>query len=349
MKELNIAVVHNKIRDYRNPLFRKISENYNTDFYIFDGTEDSYPYNAYFLSGKDLFLEIARGDYDVVILPDFVFKHAWLAGSAAVLSGAGIVSWTEVWDMPHTKFSKTMMKRLLAFGMGIISDTFVVPGKKSEDFIKKSSFMKSSVIFTAPNAPYLPGKEQSVHKYYDISGDKEIVLFLGRLIEIKRVEDIIKAVDMIDSSGQIQLLIGGEGEEEYTESLKAISNADITNYLGWVPREHVKALYELSDVYVLPSLTDAYPLTVVEAMSVGTPVVISEGVGEAGDIVRQGETGEIVPTKSPEALADAIKKILTNPKYAERLSAKGKKVVSEEATYEKMLQGFSDAIERATE
>lgn len=346
-ENINVAVVHNKIRHYRLPLFQKIADEFDADFYIFDEVKDEYPFAVDFVNRIRLFQNIRQNAYDVVIVPDYVFLESWIASIAARSSGAAVIPLTEVWDMPHTKSWKTFLKKSLAYANSIIADTYLVPGEKAKEFLLTNSLAEPPDIFKTPNAHNLPEGEQVSRSDYGLNKDQKVILYIGQLIERKGVDDLIHALDYLEIGAKEVLLIGGEGNDEYTKYLNQIADEDNVKFLGWVPDQKIRGLYEIADVYVLPSLQDPYPLTVVEAMSTGTPVIISNGVGEAGDIVRQGETGEIVPTKSPQALAEKLKKVLSDEEYRTRLSEQGREIAVNKVTYNKMMDGVRGAIERA--
>jgi glycosyltransferase involved in cell wall biosynthesis len=345
--DCSIAVVHNKIRDYRIPLFELLDANFDVKFLIFDQNQGEFSIDVDFTDKKNIIKNISKPDYDIVILPDFVFKETWLAGITAIVSGKPVITWSEVWDMPHTPIHKQLIKRSLAMGVSLFSNSFIVPGKKSSIYLRENTLAKSDDVFLAPNAPNLIESQKEIEQQYEIDKNDLVILYLGQIVNRKRVSDIIKGYNQLEIADDTKLLIGGTGDKDYTEYLKQIAEPSTTEFLGWVPDDHVRPLYEIADVYVLPSLQDPYPLTVVEAMSVGTSVIVSEGVGEAGDIVRHGETGEIVPTKSPNHIEDSLERILTDQGYRESLSKRSKKVIRDTITYEKMLVSFREAINHA--
>jgi len=344
----NIAVIHNKVREYRVPIFQLLDSKFNVDFYIFEQSEGEYPFDVNYTKPVDIFNISRSGYYDVVILPDYVFRECWVAAIGSIFSDSNIIVWTEIWDMPHTSISKRFLKKNLARAISILSDTYIVPGKKSHSYLTQNTSARSNEIFKAPNAANIPDSDEDVSDIFDVSENDAVILYIGQLIERKRVEDLINGYTQYNNGSESKLLIGGTGDDEYSEYLRNIADSNTTEFLGWVPGEYIRPLYQLADVYVLPSLQDPYPLTVVEAMSVGTPVIVSEGVGEAGDIVRHGETGEIVPNKSPDRIADSLERLLSDDSYRESLSKRSQEVIRDNVTYEKMLTSFREAIEQAT-
>src|SRR5208337_5020085 len=72
-----------------------------------------------------------------------------------------------------------------------------------------------------------------------------------------------------------------------------------------IPHSRVHELYQEADVFVIPSLADSYPLVVLEALSAGLPVIVSENTG-TGDIIRNGREGFVVPIRNHQAIAEKL-------------------------------------------
>ena len=91
-------------------------------------------------------------------------------------------------------------------------------------------------------------------------------------------------------------------------------------FAGPLSRDEVLALHRAADAAVLSSAWENFPLAVVEALAVGTPVV-STDVGGVAEVVRDGENGLLVPAGDPAALAAALWRIVAEPGLRERLAA----------------------------
>jgi len=89
------------------------------------------------------------------------------------------------------------------------------------------------------------------------------------------------------------------------------------NFLGRVPRAKIRGEFAVADVLVLPSLAEGSAETTYEALACGVPVVTTP---EAGSVVRDGIDGRIVPSRDPEALANAIAEIVEDRQKRERMS-----------------------------
>ena len=107
------------------------------------------------------------------------------------------------------------------------------------------------------------------------------------------------------------------------------------------------ALLETLDVVALPSWTEGLPLVLLEAMARGRPVVATP-VGGTPELVTDGETGLLVPPRDPEALAEALRRVLDDPELARRLGEAGRARVAERFTAaeqeQRMLEIYDDVV-----
>ncbi len=121
------------------------------------------------------------------------------------------------------------------------------------------------------------------------------------------------------------------GAEEYVSLLGARS--DVPDLLG------------ACDVFVLSSRQEGFPITILEAMAAGKPVVTTD-VGGCAEAVVDGETGVVVPPENPEALAEALEYVLTHPDEARRMGEAGRRRVEEHFTVEAMVRKHVEVYER---
>lgn len=150
---------------------------------------------------------------------------------------------------------------------------------------------------------------------------------VGRLAPHKGYETLLRAVaDLRERGIALSLRIAGSGEQQ--AELEALSRsldlAECVTFLGHVQQDKVTALWRDADIAVLPSLTEGLPLSVVEAMAQGRPVVASQ-VGGIPEVVIDGENGLLAPPGDAAALADALRRIITDPQLAASLAAGARK------------------------
>ena len=129
---------------------------------------------------------------------------------------------------------------------------------------------------------------------------ERFVLFAGRLIEDKGILDLLQAQSMLGRSS-LPLVIAGEGRLE--SDVKA---AEGTRHVGFQQTEPLIELYALADWTVVPSHREPWGVVVNEALACGSPVIVTDRVGAAADLVVDGVNGRVVPAAAPEALAAAL-------------------------------------------
>jgi glycosyltransferase involved in cell wall biosynthesis len=118
------------------------------------------------------------------------------------------------------------------------------------------------------------------------------------------------------------LVVAGSGDDVYVRGLRAHAeklgiSSDVL-WTGFLDRSAKAAALADADVFVVPSQSESFGLAAVEALSVGLPTVMTEGVGIASEVARNG-AGVVVPPTAP-AIADAIERILIDAELACSLS-----------------------------
>jgi len=168
-----------------------------------------------------------------------------------------------------------------------------------------------------------------------VDDDTKIILFVGRLVERKGVEYLIKSIPKIKTS-QIHLIIAGGGWliKNLQELVISLGINEKVTFFGQPTNEELGFLHDISDVFVIPSITDSMGeteglgLVIPEAMESGLPVVATS-VGGIVDIVKNEINGILVKQKDSDALAEAIDKIFSNKEFVNKLINNSKRIVDE--------------------
>lgn len=144
------------------------------------------------------------------------------------------------------------------------------------------------------------------------------ILYVGHLSERKGVLDLVAASDILRAQGVEHrlVLVGGrpdEGDDEHRRVLQALETAHTnTELIGAVGHGEMPDIYASADVFCLPSWWEAMPLSILEAMACGLPVVASN-VGDVASVIEDGSTGFVVEPKNPEQLASSLGVLLDAP------------------------------------
>ena len=165
---------------------------------------------------------------------------------------------------------------------------------------------------------------------------------VGRLDPIKDHQTLFRAMESVQKLyPQVRLLVIGDGPER--EHLEGKAGRNIL-FLG--NRDDVPDILRALDIFVLPSLFEGLPITVLEAMAVGKPVIASH-VSGIPEEVEDGKTGILVPPADPAALGRAIELLAGDREKREQMGIEGKKRAEKYFTLERMVLETEELYERA--
>jgi len=170
---------------------------------------------------------------------------------------------------------------------------------------------------------------------------RPLVLTVARLDAQKGITHLLDAAARVPNA---IFAIAGDGPDRTSLEAHASSLGitDRVRFLGH--RRDVPALLAAADLFVLPSLYEGLPLAVLEAMAAGVPVVAT-AIGGTSEIVRDGETGTLVPPADGAALATAVAQALSDRDRATRLASAARVLVQREYSAESMVRAVSGVYE----
>jgi glycosyltransferase involved in cell wall biosynthesis len=163
----------------------------------------------------------------------------------------------------------------------------------------------------------------------------------------KGYEYFLRAARLVaDSMPEVRFAAAGEADPELTHKLDSLCRElkleDRVLFLGF--RRDVDQLLSAFDVFVLPSVNEGFSLATVEAMAAGRPVVATRSGGPE-ELIENGVTGLLVPTKDPETLAAKICEVLRNPLLASTLGQNAQAAVQAKFSLAKMVTEYSALYE----
>lgn len=152
-----------------------------------------------------------------------------------------------------------------------------------------------------------------------------LILFLGRLHADKGIYDLLDAVSQLRSAvPDVRLVCAGHGERvavaHYAEHLGI---ADAVKFTGWVGPSGKRALLESAAVYALPSYAEGMPMSLLEAMAAGVPIVASDIHGFKR-VVERNVQGILVEPRNPRALAAALYSLARDPDLRHQMGEAGR-------------------------
>ncbi|MDM9379621.1 glycosyltransferase family 4 protein [Chlorogloeopsis sp. ULAP01] len=209
---------------------------------------------------------------------------------------------------------------------------FCVPYAVDNDY-----FQKQALIAHA--------NREELRRSLGLDPTRPIILYAAKLIEVKRPQDLLSAYRLLSGDGvqepEPYLLFVGDGVLRPTLEAQAQETGwQSIRFLGFRNQSEMPAMYDLCDVFVLPSSFEPWGLAINEVMNAGKAVVVTDRVGCAPDLVIKGQNGQIYPVGDVAALAAAIRWAIANSASAGDISLKQ----IQKWSYQEDLQGLKQAL-----
>lgn len=176
-----------------------------------------------------------------------------------------------------------------------------------------------------------------------------IVLFLARLQPRKRVSAFVEMARILYNEGvAARYRVVGPDEGDLGEAQRLVRQyklGDYVTFVGGLPGEAIAREYRDSAVYVLPAVNEPFPMTVLEALSQGTPTVVTDTCFIAPVLKNNGAA--LVSEPQPQALAASVKAILHEPGLAERLSRMGRRLAQTQFSSDRVVERLETYYRKA--
>jgi D-inositol-3-phosphate glycosyltransferase len=268
---------------------------------------------------------------------DFIHSHYWLSG----LIGKELQT---LWHIPHAVMFHTLGAIKNGLGIGdsepelrIESEKEVIngcdriiastPGEK-QDLVKlySASADKISVIPCGVNLDlFRPIDREQARRELGLDHQK-VILFVGRMDPLKGLEQLLTAMTCMDGDRPpLLMIVGGDAQSRnQVQTLQHLTeDLDIeerVRFIGSVAQNKLPVYYSASDVCAIPSYYESFGMVALESLACGTPIVATD-VGGLKNIIRNNDTGRIVPDNSPHHLAREITALFHRTEREEHVRA----------------------------
>lgn len=282
--------------------------------------------------------------------PDIVHTHTAKAGTlgrlAARLAGVPAVVHTFHGHVLRGYFPRPLEElfRTIERGMALLTDRIVTLSPSLRADLIEMRIAPSSKIEVIPlgmdfSGLVGPGGPRGyLRQELGIENLHPIIGTVGRLVSIKNQALFLRAArSMVDSGSQANFVIVGDGElrPSLESQARDLDLAGRVHFLGW--REEMSPIYRGLDIFALTSNNEGTPLSLLEAMAAGLPVVATS-VGGVPDVVTDGVNGLLVPPGDGEAMTESWRRILRDPARSQRMGERARQDVIGRFGLERMLE-----------
>lgn len=180
-----------------------------------------------------------------------------------------------------------------------------------------------------------------------VDDETPLLLIAARLHPEKGYEYLFQAMAQLKPmfAGKIKLLVAGAGpfREAYETQVCSLGCEDVVSFLGF--RKDLPDLMAAADLFVLPSVAEAFGLVLAEALYLGTPVV-STTVGGIPEIVEDGVDGRLVPPANAKALVETIANLLRHPAKRQQMAGVGREKVLQKFRFQDMVRAYEEVYQQ---
>jgi glycosyltransferase involved in cell wall biosynthesis len=353
------ALITNYLAPYRMPLYERLAERHGLEVLCYGGQARymspwfadlneqlrAAPFPARRVSGWREVFGLGR-DYETIIAPFAGGPILPAAYLGARRHRRPLVLWASVWIQPRSaahRLTWPLIRRIYRD-----ADAVLTYGEHVRRFVAGIRGRDDDVI-VAPQAveAELFGRAVAESEIAEFRtrfelGDGPLVLYVGRLDVAKGIEPLAKAWPAARTPATLVTI--GDGP-----LAGLVTGLPRARHLGPLPRTDLPVAYAAATLVVVPSIatprfTEPWGLVCNEAMHQATPVLATDAVGAAaGGLVRDEETGLVVPAGDPPALARSIDRLLSDGPLRDRLG-KAERQEVQRYTYEAMLAAFDRAL-----
>jgi glycosyltransferase involved in cell wall biosynthesis len=301
---------------------------------------------------------IRSGKFDAVALfTGYICATFWMALAAAKVSGVPVLFGTDAHDLSprDNRAWKKSFKTLLWPRLFRLADVVIAPSSGTVALMQSLKIPARRVALM----PYVVLNEwwtkkaaqvdrADVRRTWEIPLDAPVALFCAKLQSWKRPLDSLRAFERADVAGSYLVFAGdGPARSELETEAKALGVAERTRFLGFVNQSGLPQVYAASDLLVLPSEYEPFGLVVNEMMLCGHGAIVSDRVGAKFDLIRDGKTGFVYPCGDIEALANLLRKTLSDREALVRLGEAARRRIADwspRAYVDSLIRGIQTAI-----
>lgn len=303
--------------------------------------------------GRGLAALIDREGYQVLDTQNIQSKF-W-GSIAAQRKNIALVSTINSWYAnEHGKVSlKGKIYTTLELATNSNLDLYITVSENDRQSLLRSNIPneKIELIYNAvnTNSQNISHNTDLLRRQYSIPQNSIICIAVGRLVAIKGFDILIQTAHLLGKQlKNVHFLIVGDGQckAELADQVNALGVNKSVTFAGYQDHETVLSFVKSSDIFIMPSRYEGTPIALLEAASLGIPVIASN-VGGIPELVQDQVHALLIPPDDPQSLAQAVKRIINDKKLAETLSANAVERIKEKFNIDRQLELTWSAYQKA--
>jgi glycosyltransferase involved in cell wall biosynthesis len=190
-------------------------------------------------------------------------------------------------------------------------------------------------------SPSLEQSQQTISNKraeFGYHSDDIVIGCVAVLTKQKGVENFLEAISLIKNqfkNAKFLIVGGGPLQQELQEKAKNLNIANKVHFAGW--RSDAREILPILDIYVMPSLWEAFSVALLEAMAAKLPIIVTD-IAEHSKLIKHKVRGLLIPPRDPKALADAIATLVNNREMRKGFAQSSYQFFLQNLTIEKMIE-----------
>jgi glycosyltransferase involved in cell wall biosynthesis len=284
-----------------------------------------------------LIAELLRWHPDVIMAIEYSMASVWCI-LAARMSGRRLFIYQEHRNQEELpRMRRAYRRRIVTLADGVIANTLA-----AHDEVVQTLGIDTRKVF---DIPILTPPSQEVLRQQPVVLEspkvRPLFLYVGQLIPRKNVKTLLEAAHVLRRQG-LEFSVWLVGDGPLRQSLEVARDRlglrDTVRFLGPIPYSSTGFVYELCDVFVMPTNFDYRCVAVLEAMRFAKPVIDSKLDGNAGDAVRHGDNGLVFNPASADELAESLARFIKDQFLIQEMGGRSAQIMADQSITRALAQ-----------
>jgi glycosyltransferase involved in cell wall biosynthesis len=304
-----------------------------------------------------LLWRLKEGKFDLLWIHGYGHLYHIYAAIAAKFLGVKVLIRDEATLVSKSRGKvRRGIKKVFFLCFSILCDGFLAIGTMNREYYTANGIPNHKIF----DVPYAVDngffQQKAMHAHSDCSKLRDqlslkigrpVILYASKLSQRKRAMDLLEAyrevANQLDPKPYLLFVGDGELRKMLMQKVKDLGLDGDVHLLGFRNQSELPRFYDLCDVFVLPSVFEPWGLAINEAMNAGCPIIASDQVGSARDLVYHGRNGFIFQSGNVQELAGYLIQTLRDPNVCRNMGAESKDIISR-WDFEEDLNGLKKAI-----
>lgn len=298
--------------------------------------------------------ELRDNHFDAIWVHGYASMTSWLSFAGAWMSKTPIIMRGESHLLNYRPLRKRAFKRIALTFLFEKVAAFLPIGTLNTEYYKYYGVPDNKMFLT----PYCVDNDFFSKKYNDLmplrneikkklglQPEVPVILYASKMMPRKRAIDLLKAYEKIQNQINASVVFVGDGAER--PLLEAYQRDHLLKniyFVGFKNQTELPEYFSIADIFVLPSTDEPWGLIINEAMNFRLPIITTDQVGAAPDLVKDGENGFIYPVGDIEKLPDCLLKLLRDFELRVKMGKRSLEIIHK-WSYTEDIEGILTALE----